>query len=91
MDYQITYEREVFAENIKLASNPIYWPVSLPLDLSIHDPSGLSFEESSPENILEYTCPNCGGELLQRPTRSKDLLLKHPASSERIVKDSGCH
>ncbi|HKX22479.1 MAG TPA: DUF1272 domain-containing protein [Rhizorhapis sp.] len=28
-------------------------------------------------------CPNCGGELLDRPTRSSQLLAKYPASTER--------
>ena len=32
---------------------------------------------------LDDICPNCGGELLDRPTRAKKLLDQHPASSER--------
>jgi len=28
-------------------------------------------------------CPNCGGELMDRPTRSKKLQEKYPASAER--------
>ncbi len=28
-------------------------------------------------------CPNCGGELVDRPPRSKKLLEKFPASTER--------
>lgn len=35
-------------------------------------------------------CPNCGGELVKRPSRAAALLKKHPASSERIVKPNGC-
>lgn len=31
-------------------------------------------------------CPNCGGELMDRPTRSKKLLEKYPASAERKFK-----
>ncbi len=31
-------------------------------------------------------CPNCGGNLLQRPGRRGALLEKYPASSERITK-----
>ena len=32
---------------------------------------------------LDERCPNCGGELLDRPTRAKKLLEKYPASTER--------
>jgi len=32
---------------------------------------------------LDERCPNCGGELLDRPARPKALLAKHPASTER--------
>jgi hypothetical protein len=32
---------------------------------------------------LHGTCPNCGGALTERPTRSAALLVKYPASSER--------
>jgi uncharacterized protein len=35
---------------------------------------------------LDDHCPNCGGELLDRPTRSKKLLEKYPASTERKYK-----
>jgi len=28
-------------------------------------------------------CPNCGGDLVRRPTRSRNLLEKFPASTER--------
>lgn len=30
-------------------------------------------------------CPNCGGELHARPTRSKALLEKFPASTKRVL------
>jgi hypothetical protein len=32
---------------------------------------------------LEEHCPNCGGDLLERPMRVGDALAKHPASTER--------
>ncbi len=32
---------------------------------------------------LDERCPNCGGELTDRPTRSKKLLEKNPASAVR--------
>ena len=35
---------------------------------------------------LDDTCPNCGGELVDRPTRAKRLLEKHPPSTERRYK-----
>ena len=41
-------------------------------------------------NVLKGKCPNCGGELLQRPRRPKAKLAKYPASAERIFKPEGC-
>lgn len=35
---------------------------------------------------LDDICPNCGGELMDRPTRAKKLLEKFPASTERKFK-----
>tara|TARA_B100001179_G_scaffold218729_1_gene191718 strand:- start:229 stop:453 length:225 start_codon:yes stop_codon:yes gene_type:complete len=32
---------------------------------------------------LDDLCPNCGGELMDRPTRSARLVEKFPASTER--------
>ena len=32
---------------------------------------------------LDDRCPNCGGELTDRPTRAKALHAKHPPSTER--------
>lgn len=34
-------------------------------------------------------CPNCGGELVRRPIRPAARLLKHPASTVRVVKPHG--
>ena len=31
-------------------------------------------------------CPNCGGNLVQRPIRPARHLSKHPASTKRFVK-----
>ncbi|WP_242007501.1 DUF1272 domain-containing protein [Luteimonas cucumeris] len=39
---------------------------------------------------LHGRCPNCGGVLQIRPARTGDALLRHPASTERIVKAGGC-
>ena len=40
--------------------------------------------------VLHGVCPNCGGELVPRPRRPPAKLAKFPASSERVVKPSGC-
>lgn len=34
-------------------------------------------------DALDERCPNCGGELMDRPTRVGASLKKHPASTER--------
>ena len=34
-------------------------------------------------DALDERCPNCGGELMDRPTRAKALLEKHPAATDR--------
>ena len=36
---------------------------------------------------LGLVCPNCGGELVRRPTRPPEKLLSSPASTVRIVRD----
>lgn len=36
-------------------------------------------------------CPNCGGDLVRRPTRPERALAKFPASTERVRKaHPGC-
>lgn len=42
------------------------------------------------DQVLSGRCPNCGGELLARPRRAAALLGQYPASTERILRDSGC-
>ena len=42
------------------------------------------------EMTLGGRCPNCGGELVARPTRPADKLAKFPASTVRGVKQDGC-
>ncbi len=42
------------------------------------------------ERQLKGQCPNCGGELVKRPPRAAEKLVKYPASSKRIVKEQGC-
>jgi len=34
-------------------------------------------------DALDEQCPNCSGELLDRPTRAKNLLAQRPASIVR--------
>ena len=35
-------------------------------------------------NVLNHTCPNCGGGFVPRPIRPAAALLKSPASTERV-------
>lgn len=35
---------------------------------------------------LDDRCPNCGGELVDRPARARDLHAKYPPSVERKFK-----
>lgn len=37
-------------------------------------------------DVMDDICPNCGGELMDRPVRSAALLEKYPASTERKYK-----
>lgn len=37
------------------------------------------------EGNLAHRCPNCGGELVRRPVRGAQMLLKHPARTERTA------
>jgi hypothetical protein len=39
---------------------------------------------------LKGECPNCGGELLRRPRRPAEKLLRNPASTGRVFKPEGC-
>lgn len=32
---------------------------------------------------LDEVCPNCGGELVDRPTRTGERLTRHPARTDR--------
>ena len=35
-------------------------------------------------------CPNCGGELVRRPTRAAKYLERYPPSSERKQRSATC-
>jgi uncharacterized protein len=39
------------------------------------------------EGALAGTCPNCGGELAERPPRAGKPLSRFPASTQRIHSD----
>jgi uncharacterized protein len=41
-------------------------------------------------NVLKGRCPNCGGELVRRPIRPAAMLVKYPASTERVFKPEKC-
>ncbi|MDX2217314.1 MAG: DUF1272 domain-containing protein [Oculatellaceae cyanobacterium bins.114] len=49
-----------------------------------------TFCRNCASTILQGRCPNCNGLLVERPNRSADLLLKYPASTERVYKPEGC-
>ncbi|MFM7332495.1 MAG: DUF1272 domain-containing protein [Brachymonas sp.] len=49
-----------------------------------------TFCQDCTDNKLNGICPNCGGELIRRPIRPKDKLVKRPASTERVFKPQGC-
>ena len=49
-----------------------------------------TFCSSCADDKLHGICPNCGGELVRRPCRPAGKLLKHPASTERVLKPEGC-
>ena len=38
------------------------------------------------DSVLENVCPNCGGELMDRPTRAKKLHANNPPSTKRMFK-----
>ena len=42
------------------------------------------------DGVLGGRCPNCGGELVRRPVRPVDKLVRFPASVVRKVKAHGC-
>lgn len=38
------------------------------------------------ENVHHGICPNCGGDLVTRPTRPAALMAKYPQSTNRVLK-----
>ena len=49
-----------------------------------------TFRQSCAESVLDGLCPNCGGELVSRPRRPANKLIKYPASAERVHNPAGC-
>src|SRR5688572_29928302 len=49
-----------------------------------------TFCRSCAETVLAFNCPNCGGDLKPRPIRPAELLIKYPASKNRIVRAQPC-
>ncbi len=49
-----------------------------------------TFCRACTDGRLGGICPNCGGELVPRPIRPADRLLRYPASTTRVFKPDGC-
>ncbi|HEY1857906.1 DUF1272 domain-containing protein [Acidocella sp.] len=49
-----------------------------------------TFCEACATAVLKGRCPNCTGQLVQRPARPVHMLSRSPASSKRILKPAGC-
>jgi hypothetical protein len=49
-----------------------------------------TFCASCADGVLAGRCPNCGGELVRRPIRPADRLVRSPAATERVLKPAGC-
>jgi uncharacterized protein len=41
-------------------------------------------------HALGGVCPNCGGNLVQRPIRPAGKLAKYPPSTKRVLNPEGC-
>lgn len=50
-----------------------------------------TFCKDCAEHTLNHLCPNCGGNLVQRPIRPAAELVKHPASMKRVLKENSCN
>ncbi|GFZ83357.1 hypothetical protein GCM10011497_10180 [Elstera cyanobacteriorum] len=42
------------------------------------------------DGVFRGLCPNCGGNLVVRPIRPAEKLLKHPASTVRVLRAAPC-
>ncbi|MGT2441074.1 DUF1272 domain-containing protein (plasmid) [Bradyrhizobium betae] len=65
-------------------------------DLSLENGEALictfecTFCRDCADNKLNGICPNCGGNLVERPVRPAKMLEKYPATTERTFKPAGC-
>ena len=46
-----------------------------------------TFCQTCVDEVLHGVCPNCGGGFVPRPVRPHEALLRHPASSRRVVSE----
>jgi len=44
-----------------------------------------TFCRSCTNKVFKGNCPNCGGNLVERPVRPSELLIKAPASTKRVL------
>jgi len=42
------------------------------------------------DDTLKGVCPNCGGNLVERPIRPASMLVKYPSSTKRVLNEQGC-
>lgn len=49
-----------------------------------------TFCVSCAQDKLGGICPNCGGELVNRPRRPEGKLANNPASMTRVYNPAGC-
>ncbi|WP_442960856.1 DUF1272 domain-containing protein [Pseudoalteromonas sp. SWYJZ98] len=42
------------------------------------------------QTVLNNVCPNCSGNLVQRPIRPLAALKNYPASTKRVLNENGC-
>ena len=40
--------------------------------------------------VLQGRCPNCGGELVKRPRRPAEHLVRSPPATRRVHNAAGC-
>lgn len=45
-----------------------------------------TFCDNCADTVFSGTCPNCGGDLVQRPVRPATMLARHPAATERYLR-----
>lgn len=49
-----------------------------------------TFCASCADGVLKGQCANCGGNLERRPIRPAAVLVKYPASAERVLRKAPC-